>query len=330
MFGELICGPPGSGKTTYCEGKRQFLSVYDPTRPVVIVNLDPANEGVFPYPCDVDIRELVSHRIVMDIEHLGPNGSYLFCAEVMQNEINWLIEHIEVSVQQRIQEMLNSTPPVSTAAASFSTPSFRAPYLLIDCPGQVEFYLNSTMMCTLFTVIQKRLHCSLCTVHLIDAGVATRDLPTYVSSCVLSLSTMIDHELPHVNVLTKWDTLDKNDLLENNIDERSPYLFASDFMTENFDNLWQRQLQRKRRLHHLATSFSIGNESKSRLDAPNSLDPTSVEPTKNQGRLYEYTKALMSVVEGYGLVGYLPLDVQNSDMMLRVTQEIDNAVGNFF
>ncbi|CCW64101.1 unnamed protein product [Phytomonas sp. EM1] len=332
MFGELICGPPGSGKTTYCEGKRQFLSVYDPTRPVAIVNLDPANEGVFPYPCDVDIREIVSHRVVMDTEHLGPNGSYLFCAEVMENEMNWLIERIKVVVQQRVQEMLDSRPPVSSAAASSLAP-VRAPYLLIDCPGQVEFYLNSTMLHTLFRMIQKRLHCSLCTVHLVDAGVATRDIPTYVSSCLLSLSTMIDHELPHVNVLTKWDTFDESELLGNDIDEKSPYLFASDFMTENFDRLWKRQIQRRRRLAQLADSYGVENEIKPRLDTLDSPDPGSLESgfqDKRQGYMYEYTKALMGVVEGYGLVGYLPLDVQNSDMMLRLTQEIDNAVGNFF
>lgn len=83
MFGELVCGPPGSGKTTYCEGKRQFLSVYDPTRPVTLLNLDPANEGVFPYPCDVDIREVVNYTAIMQDAKLGPNGAYLYCMSVM-------------------------------------------------------------------------------------------------------------------------------------------------------------------------------------------------------------------------------------------------------
>lgn len=59
----------------------------------------------------------------------------------------------------------------------------------------------------LISALQKQLQCSLCTVHLIDANIATRDIATYVSSCVLSLTTMVDHELPHLNVLTKWDSL---------------------------------------------------------------------------------------------------------------------------
>ena len=72
MFAELVCGPPGSGKSTYCEGKRQFLSVYDPCRPVVIFNLDPANDGIFPYPCDINICDLVSHKETMEQTKLGP------------------------------------------------------------------------------------------------------------------------------------------------------------------------------------------------------------------------------------------------------------------
>uniref|UniRef100_A0A803TAL4 GPN-loop GTPase 2 n=1 Tax=Anolis carolinensis TaxID=28377 RepID=A0A803TAL4_ANOCA len=46
-FGQAVIGPPGSGKTTYCLGMQEFLSAIG--RKVVVVNLDPANDGI-PYP----------------------------------------------------------------------------------------------------------------------------------------------------------------------------------------------------------------------------------------------------------------------------------------
>ncbi|CAG9576326.1 conserved hypothetical protein [Leishmania major strain Friedlin] len=325
MFGELVCGPPGSGKTTYCEGKRQFLSVYDPTRPVVMMNLDPANEDIFPYPCDVDIRELVDHATVMQEEGLGPNGTYLFCAAVMQANVDWVLSTVEEAVERRVQEVL-ATEMTATGAKTL-----RAPYLLIDCPGQVEFYVDAQVMPTLTRALAKRLQCSLCTVHLVDAGIATRDLPTYVSSCVLSLATMIDHELPHVNVLSKWDTLPA-EVLEDTGDDGETYLKASAMLSENMDRLWRRQLQRRRHEHRMAQHFVTAAQPVPQLTPEERAEDaqlTTIDLPKHGGRVYRYTRLLMDVVEGYGLVGYVPLDVQNQEMMLRLTQEVDNAIGNF-
>ncbi|KPA86764.1 hypothetical protein ABB37_00835 [Leptomonas pyrrhocoris] len=344
MFGELICGPPGSGKTTYCEGKRQFLSVYDPTRPVVLLNLDPANEDVFPYPCDVDIRELVDHGRVMHEEHLGPNGTYLFCAAVMQANVDWVLAKVEAAVEQRVHEVLttevNTTSSGSSSTAHYRSaaggggggPTLRAPYLLIDCPGQVEFYLDAQVMPAITRALAKRLQCSLCTVHLVDAGIATRDVPTYVSSCVLSLTTMIDHELPHVNVLSKWDTVPAG-VLEDTDDEGETFLNASSLLSENFDRLWKRQLRRRLQEHRMAQHFVTSAYPLPRLtleEREEDAKLAQLDLQKEGGRIYRYTRLLMDVVEGYGMVGFLPLDVQSQEMMLRLTQEVDNAAGNFF
>ena len=63
IFGQIVIGPPGSGKTTYCEGMSQFLKSLG--RNVAIVNLDPANENV-PYKADVDVAELIQVEIHFD------------------------------------------------------------------------------------------------------------------------------------------------------------------------------------------------------------------------------------------------------------------------
>lgn len=72
MFGQLVIGAPGAGKSTYCSGMVQLLAALH--RPTVCVNLDPANEFL-PYKCDVDIRELVTVDEVMERLKLGPNGA---------------------------------------------------------------------------------------------------------------------------------------------------------------------------------------------------------------------------------------------------------------
>ena len=70
-FGQLVIGPPGAGKTTYCNGMQQYLGLLG--RKVAVVNLDPANDAL-PYDCAVDVRELVSLEEVQEETGLGPNG----------------------------------------------------------------------------------------------------------------------------------------------------------------------------------------------------------------------------------------------------------------
>ncbi len=70
-FGQLVVGPPGIGKTTYCNGMQQFLTLTG--RKVAVVNLDPANDAL-PYEYAVDIQELISLEAVQAELGLGPNG----------------------------------------------------------------------------------------------------------------------------------------------------------------------------------------------------------------------------------------------------------------
>lgn len=84
---QLVIGPPGSGKSTYCDGMHQFLSAIG--RKCSVVNLDPANDRTS-YACALDVRELVTLEEIMEEEDLGPNGAVLYALEDLEENFEWL------------------------------------------------------------------------------------------------------------------------------------------------------------------------------------------------------------------------------------------------
>lgn len=86
-FAQLVIGPPGAGKSTYCNGMHQFMGAIG--RRCSIVNLDPANDQTS-YPCALDVRDLVTLEEIMEEDTLGPNGGVLYALEELENNLGWL------------------------------------------------------------------------------------------------------------------------------------------------------------------------------------------------------------------------------------------------
>eukprot|EP00878_Enallax_costatus_P013672 GHUV01014296.1.p1 GENE.GHUV01014296.1~~GHUV01014296.1.p1 ORF type:complete len:362 (+),score=111.59 GHUV01014296.1:348-1433(+) len=188
-FGQLVIGPPGSGKTTYCNGMHQYLTALG--RKVAIINLDPAND-VLPYTAAVDVSELVCLETVMEELKLGPNGGMLYCMDYLTANIDWLKEKLELLEKENM-------------------------YFLIDCPGQVELFTQHPGFKELLTKLTESWSYRLTAVHLVDAHLAT-DPAKYISALLLSLSTMLHLELPQVNVLSKMDLVKQYGQLAFNLD----------------------------------------------------------------------------------------------------------------
>ena len=83
-YAQLVMGPAGSGKSTYCNLIEKHAEVMK--RHIKVVNLDPAAE-YFEYPLTADIRDLIQLDDVMDDDtlHFGPNGGLLYCMELVNN-----------------------------------------------------------------------------------------------------------------------------------------------------------------------------------------------------------------------------------------------------
>lgn len=176
-FGQLIIGPPGSGKSTYCNGMNQFLSAIG--RKPSLINLDPANNKL-PYRPAIDICDFVTLEEIMETQCLGPNGGLLFAMDTIYDQLDSFVSQIKRLGGQE--------------------------YFLFDCPGQIELFTHHTALAKLFQRLEKQLNFRLVVINLSDCVYITSP-NQYVSIVLLALRTMLQFNLPQINVLSKIDML---------------------------------------------------------------------------------------------------------------------------
>jgi len=164
----------------------QFLTALG--RRVCVVNLDPANETL-PYTCNINISELISLHDVAETTDLGPNGGLIYCMEYLEKNLDWLEEQLA---------------------------KFPDHYILFDCPGQVELYTHHKSVQYIVSQLQRKNY-RLAVVHLVDSYYCN-SATSYISVLLLTLSTMLQLEMPHVNVLSKIDLLAQYSNLDFNLD----------------------------------------------------------------------------------------------------------------
>lgn len=178
-YAQLVMGPAGSGKSTYCSTIAKHCEVVG--RTVQVVNLDPAAE-YFDYNVAFDIRNLIHVDDVMEDMDLrfGPNGGLVFCLEYLIENVEWLQEQLGEDVDD---------------------------YFLFDCPGQIELYTHLDVMKRLVQTLESW-DFRVCGVFLIDSQFMV-ETSKFFSGVLSALSAMVNFEIPHVNVITKMDLLNK-------------------------------------------------------------------------------------------------------------------------
>jgi len=218
-FGVLVVGPSGSGKSTLCAGLQEFLKGI--RRKCCVVNLDPANEN-YKYSVGIDIQELVNLDEVMAELKLGPNGGLMYCLDFLAENYSWLSERLREHDDE---------------------------FFIFDLPGQLELFLNSDSLRSVIAKLTsgkgfRRLKLTI--IELFDAHYV-QDGTKFLSACTYSLVSMINFELPHINVLSKVD------LLTNAADLD----FRIEFYTEcsDFEPLAEK-LESSKKYSHFGKKFS--------------------------------------------------------------------------
>lgn len=179
VFGQFVVGSPGAGKSTYCKAVSEFLN--GANRKCSVINLDPANDCT-PYECAADVRELVTLEEAMEKHGLGPNGAMLFCTEMLEKNLEtWLLPRLEL---------------------------LRDSYLLFDCPGQIELFTHHDSLRNVLQRLTFKTSLRLCCVNLVDAH-HVADASKFVALTLVSLTMMLQLEMPHVNVLSKVDLVEQ-------------------------------------------------------------------------------------------------------------------------
>ncbi|GIQ85647.1 GPN-loop GTPase 3 [Kipferlia bialata] len=178
-YAQLVVGPAGAGKTTYCAVAYDHLCTVDRSRHVHLVNLDPA-AGALPYKPTVDVRELVTVDDVMEACELGPNGALVFAMETVLTH-NWMADELG---------------------------DYEEDYLVIDCPGQIELYTHYPIMRQFISMLE-RIGYKVCVLYFCEAP-RFINTPAYVSSVLAATSAMLSLGTAQVNVASKMDMLSED------------------------------------------------------------------------------------------------------------------------
>eukprot|EP00752_Nemacystus_decipiens_P007325 g6554.t1 len=321
-FGQVVVGPPGSGKTTYCLGMCQYLKAIG--RDAAVINLDPANHGEgLPYTAAVDIQELVSVEGVMEQFNLGPNGAMLYCLEYLEKNVDWLMEKLDGLTQK---------------------------YLIFDFPGQVELFTHCFCVQNVVQRLQKE-DVRLAAVHLVDAYHCGNP-SLFISAALLSLMVMLRLELPHINVLSKVDL----------IEQMGPLPFNLEFFTECQDMrqllaYLDAPPDTDEALHGAGDDGEHDHQSRDRSGGREAgpeggsdrQDGVEADATGRVGcgggggaagggdgggrrrrrneRFHKLTEEICDVVDSYGLVCFYPLNIQDAETVGRVLSQIDKCNG---
>jgi GPN-loop GTPase len=360
-YGQAVVGPPGSGKTTYCDGMQQYLRLLG--RDGWVINLDPANEraisqsdlqksinissrnedteslenvsydssnnipagkssrnatnnhdsndahtedenDTLPYETLFDVcQEVINLSSVMEKAQLGPNGGLIYCMEYIEAHADEILSQI----QSRL------------------TPNM---YLLLDLPGQVELYTHSTCVQRLLHRMVRQWDLRLTVVQLMDAQFCT-DAAKFIAAALLGTTTMLRLELPTINVLSKVDMLTNASLpltsssatpasrwnelpmpLEfytdcQDLTRLLPFVQSTAWaMPADDDRAWQYVEDAEYRK-------AVQRRKQSRL-------------SRKQARLHA---AYAEVVQDFGLLSFMPLDITQAESVGRVLARIDQSNG---
>ena len=273
-------------QTTFCSALINHLRLNK--RSCFYVNLDPAAED-FAYEPDLDIKELISLQDVMEEMSLGPNGGLIYCFEFLLDNLDFLTEAIEPLTEEYL--------------------------IIIDMPGQIELYTHVPVVPALTRHLTRggSLDISLCATYLIESTFVM-DRAKFFAGTLSAMSAMLMLEVPHVNILSKMD------LVKGTVPRKEMKRFMqpdSSLMEDDDEN-----------------RNGPDDDDEGVMVTPakrnTPLNSSSTDKDKNEfmtGRGFKrLNSAVAQLVEDYGMVSFLQLDVQDEESVGAILSYIDDAI----
>ncbi|KAI8143969.1 GPN-loop GTPase [Fennellomyces sp. T-0311] len=286
---QLVMGPAGSGKSTFCATMMTHCQATG--RRAHLVNLDPAAEH-FEYEPTIDIRELITLEDVMEELDYGPNGGLIYCLEFLLNNIDWLEEEIG---------------------------NFDDDYLIIDCPGQIELYTHFPIMRRVCEALSQW-NMSICGVYCLESQFI-EDKTKYFSGVLSAMSAMVNMEIPHVNVMTKMD------LVEG--DYGNAKKDSEDDGEDAQDDKKKRRRRRRRLMDKALTSRELERylDPDPLLIAEEAAVVQQEQSTSARSLKFQaLNQAIVQLIDDYSMVSFIPLNITDEDSVEYVLSTIDNAM----
>lgn len=170
----LCIGMAGSGKTTFMQRLNSHL--HSKKQVPYVINLDPAVLKI-PFGANIDIRDSIKYKKVMENYNLGPNGAIVTSLNLFSTKIDQVIQIVEKKSSQYEK-------------------------VIVDTPGQIECFIWSASG----AIITEAFASSFPTViaYIVDTPRNTSPT-TFMSNMLYACSILYKTKLPMIIVFNKTD-----------------------------------------------------------------------------------------------------------------------------
>jgi len=172
--------------------------------------------------------------------------------------------------------------------------------IIIDMPGQIELYTHVPIVPALVKHLSRgSLNVQMCAAYLLEATFVV-DRAKFFAGTLSAMSAMLMLEMPHINVLSKMDLVK--------------------------DTMAKKEL--KRFINPTVELLEDDPANMVALDRPGDAEqaPNTAENLTGGSSFGRLNKAVAQLIEDYGMVSFLQLDVQNEDSVDAVLSYIDDTI----
>ncbi|KAL9614868.1 MAG: hypothetical protein Q9167_000701 [Letrouitia subvulpina] len=174
--------------------------------------------------------------------------------------------------------------------------------IIIDMPGQIELYTHVPVVPTLVRHLTRAgaVNVNLCATYLLESTFVV-DRAKFFAGTLSAMSAMVMLEVPHINVLSKMD------LVKGSMPKRLLKRFIdpdASLLDDDPANTAEASAAARKR----------------------DVDPLSPDSVMAGGSFKRLNKAVAQLIDDFGMVSFLQLDIQDEDSVGAILSYIDDAI----